>query len=62
MADKRCVVCGKKGAARANGKAWLCEKHALEATELTLRSGQSVIWANRGEPQYLIMPTGVHRN
>jgi len=62
MEDKRCAVCGKKAIAKVNGKAWLCDEHATEATIFSLKIGQPVIWANRGEPQYLLMPTGGHRN
>ena len=59
---KRCAICRKPGVVRANGRAWLCEKHALEATTLSLKMGQPVIWAHRGQPQYLLTPTGVHKN
>lgn len=59
---KRCFKCGKRAVARVNDNVWLCDKHAMEATALSLEIGQPVIWANRGEPQYLLMPTGVHRN
>jgi len=63
MDSKRCVICGKPGIARANGQVWLCEQHAREATILSLKIGQPVIWANRGDPQYLLMPTGnIHNN
>jgi len=62
MEDKRCAICGKKGVARVNDNAWLCEEHALQATMLSLKIGQPVVWANRGDPQYLMMPTGIHRN
>ncbi|HEX76536.1 MAG TPA: hypothetical protein G4O12_08185 [Dehalococcoidia bacterium] len=60
--DKKCVICGKPGIARVNGKAWLCAEHAIEATKLSLVIGAPVVWARRGDPQYLMMPIGIHRN
>lgn len=60
--NKRCLVCGKLGKAKFNGVAWLCEEHAQEATTFSLKVGVPVIWARRGTPEYLIMPTGIHKN
>jgi len=62
QSDKRCLICGRPGIAQVNGVAWLCEKHAQEATIFSLNIGQPVIWARRGIPEYLMMPTGIHRN
>jgi hypothetical protein len=62
QSDKKCLICGQPGAARVNGKAWLCEQHAREATDFSLKIGQPVIWAFKGVPRYLIMPNGIHRN
>ena len=60
---KRCIICGKRGQARVNGQHWLCVEHAREAVMLSLMAGIPVLEANRGEPQYLIMPTsGISRN
>jgi len=60
--NKRCVICGRRGIAKVNGKAWLCEQHAQEATTFSLKIRQPVIWALRGTPRYLLMPAGIHRN
>ena len=54
---RRCVICGRKAAARANGVAWLCLEHAHEATVVSLMAGQPVVEAIEGEPRYLLMPT-----
>jgi hypothetical protein len=62
MDVKRCYKCGKKAIARVNGKAWVCDEHATEATIISLKIGQPVIWASRGDPQYMLMPTGGHNN
>jgi hypothetical protein len=59
MEDKRCYKCGCKAVAKMNGTTWLCEYHAQEATITSLSLGAPVIWANRGDPQYLLIPTGV---
>jgi len=60
--DKACVICGKVGIAKVNGKFWLCPEHAIEATKFSLVTGTPVMWARRGDPQYLLMPTGIHKN
>ena len=55
---KRCSKCGKRAIATVNDKVWLCDKHAKEATIFSLEIGQPVIWTNRGDPQYLLVPIG----
>jgi len=62
QSDKNCFICGKPGIAKANGRIWLCEQHALEAAEVSLAMGAPVIWAQRGNPQYLMMPAVVNKN
>lgn len=59
---KRCLICGRHGIARVNDRAWLCEQHALEATKFSLAAGASVVWACRGNAQYLMVPTKAGRN
>lgn len=60
--DKKCFICGAPGIAKINGQSWLCAEHAIEATKLILVIGAPVMWARRGTPEYLLMPTGIHRN
>ena len=62
MEAKRCIICGKKAAARINNKVWLCDECALQAIILSLKTGTPVICANRGSPQYLLIPAGGHNN
>lgn len=62
QSDKRCLICGRPGIAKVNGVAWLCEKHTIEATKFSLVTGVPVMWARRGDPQYLMVPTAIHRN
>lgn len=60
--NKRCLICGKPGTVQVNGKAWLCSEHGLEATKASLATGTPVVWARRGTPEYLMVPTTIHRN
>lgn len=57
--DKRCIICGERGQAKLDGEFWLCAQHAHERIFATLMSGQPVMKAVRGVPQYLLVPTSV---
>jgi len=59
---KKCVKCGRTGIARINAGVWLCYKCAMEATIFSLNIGQPVIWARRSDPQFVLMPTTIHKN
>ena len=49
--------------ARPNGDFWLCAHHDHRLIFATLRAGQPVVEAIKGEPKFLLMPTsGISKN
>lgn len=54
----KCCKCNKRAVAIINGKAYVCGKHAQEATVKSLALGEPVIQAVRGEPRFLLVPVG----
>jgi len=58
MTIKRCDKCGARAVARMNGRYLLCSRCAEKAAIASLSMGAPVLEAVRGEPRYLIIPTG----
>ncbi len=52
----KCVFCGAKAAARANGHYYLCERHAHDMTLQCLTDGVPILMAVKGVPQYMVLP------
>ena len=53
---KVCYICGMKASARMNGDRYLCKDHAYDCIAESLKSGNPVVMAVKGQPQYLVAP------
>jgi len=50
-----CEFCDGRVVAKANGH-WVCHEHAIKFTVLCLNGGNTVVMAQQGEPQVMLLP------